>query len=110
MARSSRSKALYRVCAGLRALEKYARGRHWLAIRCCSTAPTAVSEASVMMQVGAPSSGCTNRVALAIASLTLAKASVAASLQGRVLVCLLVPTKSAFSGCGRAAQCGMKRR
>ena len=32
-----------------------------------------------MMQVGAPSSGCTSRVALATASLTLARASVAAS-------------------------------
>ena len=92
MAGSSRSNALYRVCAGLRALEKNARGYHWLAICCCRTAPTAVSEASVMMQVGAPSSGCTSRVAIATASLTLVRASVAASFQGRVLVCLLVLT------------------
>ena len=63
-----------------------------------------------MMQVGVLSTGCTSRVALATASLTLARASVAASFQGRVLVSLLAPTSSVFSGCRMAAQCGIKRR
>ena len=52
---------------------------------CCGTAPTAASEASVMMHVGAPGSGCTSKVALARASLTLLKAVSVVSLQATVL-------------------------
>ena len=52
---------------------------------CCRTAPTAASDASVMMQVGAPGLGCTSKVASARAFLTAVNADVAASVHVRSL-------------------------
>lgn len=48
---------------------------------CCKTAPTAQSEASAIMQVGACGLGCTSRVASARASLIVLKAVMASSPQ-----------------------------
>ena len=62
------------------------------------TAPTAESEASVMMHVGASCSGWNSNVALAKASLTLAKAVPAVSFQARVLALLLVLARREFRG------------
>ena len=50
---------------------------------CCSTAPTAQSEASAIMQVGAWGLGCTRRVASARACLIVLKAVVASSPQAK---------------------------
>ena len=58
-------------------------------MRCCSTAPTARSEASVTIQVRASDFGCTKRVALARASLTVAKAARASSVHCSSLVPLV---------------------
>ena len=48
---------------------------------CCKTAPTAVSDASVMRQVGASESGYDRREALARASFVALKAARAESVQ-----------------------------
>ena len=75
---------------------------------CCRTAPTATSEASVMMLVGAFCSGCTKRVALAKAFLMLAKVTVLASSQARVAF-PFVAVRSALRGLRMVAQPGMNR-
>ena len=54
-------------------------------MNCCRTAPTAASDASVMMLVGAPDLGCTSNVASARAILTAENADVAASVHARSL-------------------------
>ena len=77
---------LYRVSAGLSLFEKYEIGHHSFPMRCWRTALTATSEASVMMFVGASGFGCESRLASAMASSTVAKATVAWSLQGRFFV------------------------
>ena len=56
-------------------------GCHVSSLYCCKTAPTAVSDASVMRQVGASAVGYERRVALANASFVSLKAVRAASLQ-----------------------------
>ena len=63
-ARSSRSKVLYRDSAGLSCLEKYEMGHQSFPMYCWRTAPTAMSEASVMMLVGVSGFGCEKRLAL----------------------------------------------
>ena len=97
-ARSSRSKVLYRDSAGLSFLEKYEMGRQPFPMYCWRTAPAAMSEASVMMLVGASGFGCERRVALARASLIVAKAAVAFSLHSIVLVLPLEVESSSLSG------------
>ena len=52
---------------------------------CCDTAPTATSEASVMIDVGASGFGCVRRVASAKAVLSAVKANRAVSVQTSVL-------------------------
>ncbi len=89
---------LYLVSAGFNAFEKYAMGCHWSYTCCWSTAPTAESEVTVMMHVGASGSGCISSVALAKASLTLEKAVTTVSFQARVLALLLVLARSEFKG------------
>ena len=51
-------------------------GHHWLLMNCWRTAPTAESEASVMMLVGASGLGCDRREALVSDCLMFANASV----------------------------------
>ena len=48
---------LYLVSAGCNFLEKYESGCHAPSMYCCSTAPTATSDASVIRQVGASALG-----------------------------------------------------
>ena len=62
-ARSSLSNVLYFVSAGFSFFEKKATGHHWSLINCCSTVPTALSDASLIMLVRASGFGCTRRVA-----------------------------------------------
>ena len=52
-ASSLRSNVLYLVSVGDNFQEKWARGDQTEWIRCCKTAPTVLSEASVIRQVGA---------------------------------------------------------
>ena len=51
---------------------------------CCSTAPAAISEASVIMLVGASSSGYKSKLALARTSLVALNADLAVSVQSSV--------------------------
>lgn len=53
-------------------------------MNCWRTAPTATSDVSVVMHVGAFCSGCTKRVALARVVLISVKAFVLAASQARV--------------------------
>ena len=68
-----------RVSAGFSFFEKYEIGHHWSYMHCWRTAPTDVSEASVIMLVAASGCGWTKRVALARASLIEEKAVVVSS-------------------------------
>ena len=56
-------------------------GHHVPAMCCWRTAPTALSDASVTMQVGAVGTGWLRRVALASASFISVNAAVAFSVQ-----------------------------
>ena len=69
----------------------------WAASDHQCTAPTARSEASVTIQVGASDFGCTRRVALARVSLTIAKAARASSVHCSSLVPLVA--SRLLSGC-----------
>ena len=60
-----------------------------------------------MMEVGAPSCGCTSKVVSASAVLTASKAAAAFSFQTSVVV---VEGDRRLSGCVSAAPLGMKRR
>ncbi len=62
MPSSSRSNVLYRVSDDSSTLEKYTVGDHWLLMNCWNIAPTASSEASVVMHVDAFGAGWTRRV------------------------------------------------
>ena len=108
-ARSSRSKVLYRDSAGLSFLEKYEMGHQSFPMYCWRTAPTAMSEASVMMLLGVSGFGCEKRLALARASLNVAKAAVAFSLHSTVLVLALEVDSTSLSGWRASAQFGRKR-
>lgn len=68
---------------------------------CCRTAPTAVSEASVIRQVGASGVGYAKREALANASLVALKEAVASSVQ---VSDWDLPLRSEWRGCMRLAQ------
>ena len=57
-------------------------GCHAPLMCCCNTAPTAVSEASVIRHVGASSLGYERRVAFARVSLVALKAARVSSVQG----------------------------
>ena len=57
------SDVLYFVLAGFRLFEKKATGHHRLLMNYCSTTPTALSDASLIMLVGACGFGCIRRVA-----------------------------------------------
>ena len=63
---------------------KNARGRYMPSMYCFSTAPTAISEASVIMLVGATGSGYASKQALARASLMALNADLVASVQSSV--------------------------
>ena len=76
-------------------------GRQVLLTYCCSTAPIAVSEASVMRHVGASSLGYERREALARASLVSLKAVKALSFQVSVWD---FGFRRAWRGCIRSAQ------
>ena len=102
---NSRSKVLYLVSAGDNFLEKYESGVHCPLINCCRTAPTAISEASVLMLVGAFATGWFNRVAFDRAVFAAWKASDALVVQVNVLVDLVDST--ADSGDKMRAHCGM---
>ena len=78
-------------------------GRHRSSTRCWRTAPTAVSEASVVIEIVASGCGWTKRVALARASLIEEKAVVASSVHEMVL---LFPASKSLRGWRIAAQCG----
>lgn len=78
---SSRSNVLYRVSAGHTFLEKYDSGCHLPSICCFRTAPTALSDASDMIHIGANGFGCDRSVVVARASLISTKAVVAVSFQ-----------------------------
>ena len=73
---------------------------------CCKTAPTAVSDASVMRRVGASRWGYDRRVALAKASFAAWNAASAVSVQ--MTVCLAESRRSC-NGCMRLAQWGRNR-
>ena len=79
-ASTSLSKVLQRVSAGVIFLKKNEIGRQ-LSLTSCETAPTAVSDASVMRQVGASESGYDRKEALARASFVPMKAARAESIQ-----------------------------
>ena len=77
--------------------------------KCKLTAPTAKSEASVMMRVGACGFGCAKRVALARASFIAEKAAVACSSHGNWFAARPVVLKRLLSGLRMAVQLGRKR-
>ena len=106
MANSSRSKVLKRVSGGLSFLEKNEMGCHCPLTYCCSTPPTAESEASVIRLVRAFGFGCTSKVAVARASLMSEKALAVASSHER---CSLDEDRRELSGSRILAQPGMKR-
>ena len=81
-------------------------GCHVPSTSCCSTAPTADSDASVMRQVSASSLGYESRVALARASFVALNDATAVSFQTMVWVLL---TRSACRGCMSSAQWDIKR-
>ena len=58
-------------------------GCQWPSISCCKTAPTATSEASVIIDVGAPGMGWIKSEASARVSLIWLKAAAASSVQTR---------------------------
>ena len=67
--------------------------------RCyCSTAPIAMSDASVITLIGAPGLGCTRSVALARASLIARKEVIAAGFHSRVRLLAEVVFNNAFNG------------
>ena len=72
-AMSSQSKVLYHDSSGLSFLEKYDMGHQSFPMHCWRKAPTAMSEASVMMLVGTSGFGCERRVALVRASLIVVR-------------------------------------
>ncbi len=74
---------------------------------CWSTAPTALSDASVMRQVGASGWGYERRVALASASFVASKADRAESVQVRDCVFGCEEARSTCRGCVSEAQWGM---
>ena len=79
-------------------------------LRCCwRTAPTAVSEASVIRQVGALGVGYERREASARAFLVARKEATAASVQVRVWDLALPEERRECRGCMRSAPCGRKR-
>ena len=84
-------------------------GRQSFPMYCWRTAPTAMSEASVMMLVEASGFGCERRVALARSSLIVAKAAVAFSLHSTVLVLPLEVESSLLSGWRVSVRFGRKR-
>ena len=65
---------------------------------CCNTAPTAVSEASVVMVVSASGLGWWSRVALASISLLLLKAVLVSSSHVSVLAWFLGPASMEWRG------------
>ena len=69
MVKSSLLNVVYWVYVGRRYLEKQAIGNNWSPIYCCSTAPTAVSEASHMMDIEALALGKVSSVELHVAKL-----------------------------------------
>ena len=109
-ASSSRSKVLYLVSAGVILREKNEMGCHVPCICCCSTAPTAISDASVIRQVGASGMGWERREALARASFVVLKEAMAVSVQVRFWdLALPAEERREWSGCMRSAQCGRNR-
>ena len=56
-ANNSQSNVLYFASVSVSFFEKYDSGVHCPLMNCCTTAPTAVSEVSVMMLVGASGTG-----------------------------------------------------
>ena len=94
-ASSSRSKALYFVSAGFSFLEKKEIGHHTSSINCCWTAPTAMSDASVAMHVGADG---LRSVALARASLLSSNALVVSAVHDKAWEERVVDSK-VFNGC-----------
>ena len=89
---------LYRVSAGFSFFEKYEIGYHWSSMHCWRTAPTDVSEASVIMLVAASGCGWTKRLALARASLIDEKAVVASSVHEMVLFFSFAPASKLLRG------------
>ena len=75
MAGNSLSNAEYLVSAECSLREKKHIGLQTPAMCCCKTAPTAVSESSVLMRVSAVDDGCAKNVAAAKASLLCWKCS-----------------------------------
>ena len=71
-------------------------------------APTAISEASVTMFVGASGLGCDNSIALANTSFAAVKVAMASSDQDRLLGPSLEDERRALSGCKRSAHPGIK--
>ena len=76
---------------------------------CWRTAPTAVSEASVTMQVGASGMGCTKSDASARASLILVRADSAAGDQFKGAWLCCAEESILLGGTRMAAQLGTKR-
>ena len=76
---------------------------------CCKTAQTAMSEASVMIFMGASGFGCERSVAVASASLMATNAVRASSFNCTVFVLSLDETRRSFRGCSMSAQPGIKR-
>ena len=70
----SLSKALYQVSVGLSFVEKNTKGHDWCTVNCCKTAPTATSDASVMIQVRVSSLRWKSNVAVAKACLMSSRA------------------------------------
>ena len=63
-ARNSLSNVLYFVSAGFNFFEKKGTGHHWLLMNCCSTTPTTLYDASLIMLMGMSGFGCTRRVVI----------------------------------------------
>ena len=70
---------LYRVSAGFSARENNANGHHCPSICCGSSAPTEISNASIIKLVGASKIGLTRSVVLARVCLNISKAAMASS-------------------------------
>ena len=73
-------------------------------MNCCKTAPTAVSDASVMRDVGASRWGYDRRVTCARASFVALKAVIALSVQTSICVFGLAESRRSCNGCMSLAQ------
>ena len=78
-------------------------------IFCCNTAPTAVSEALVIIQVGAPDLGWKRRVVLAKASLLVWNALVVCSLHYSSLCGVEVVDSKSLKGWSKWVQPGINQ-